>query len=100
MTVQGAMAGIGPIILTAILLGISLGFAIPIGISASRRGMNAVGWGVFAFFTWFTGLIVFLLFAKPKTDDMACSACGQRIPRNHVYCPFCGHRESIELHYQ
>lgn len=93
MTVQGGMAGIGPIILTAILLGISLGFAIPIGISASRRGMNAVGWGALAFFTWLAGLIIFLLFAQPKRDNVICTACGASIPRVHRFCPFCGHQD-------
>lgn len=75
----------------------SLGFAIPTGISAAKRGMNAVGWGILAFLTWLSGLIIFLLFAKPKADEVACAACGERIPRNHMYCPFCGHRETTDL---
>lgn len=77
-----------------IWLAISLGFAIPTGISAAKRGMNSAGWGMLTFFTWVMGLILFLLFAKPKADEVTCAACGEKIPRVHVYCPFCGYRES------
>lgn len=77
----------------AILLTISLGFAIAVGISASKRGMNPVGWGILTFFTWIFGLIIFLLFLNPKVDDVKCAGCGKSIPRNHMYCPFCGYKE-------
>lgn len=87
----------GGLIFIILWLAISLGFAIPTGISASKRGMNPVGWGILTFLTWLSGLIIFLLFAKPKADEVSCEACGQRIPRNHVYCPFCGHQKTTEL---
>lgn len=93
ITGQGSYA---TMILMIIWLAISLGFAIPTGISAAKRGMNSVGWGILTFFTWVTGLILFLLFAKPKADEVKCAVCGEKIPRVHVYCPFCGHRESKE----
>lgn len=83
-------------ILIILWLAGSLGFAIPTGISAAKRGMNPVGWGILTFLTWLSGLIIFLLFAKPKTEEVTCVACGQRIPQIHVYCPFCGHREMME----
>ncbi len=76
-----------------ILLAVSLGFAIPIGISASHRGMNAVGWGILAFFTWIAGLVLFLLHLQPVVTDMPCPFCGHLIPIHHVFCPFCGHRD-------
>ena len=81
------------ILLAVILLVISLGFAIPIGISASRRGMNAIGWAVLAFFTWIVGLLFFLFNIQPVNTDTLCPVCGNWIPMNHVYCPFCGHRD-------
>lgn len=85
--------GIVYIIIVVMLLAISLGFAIPIGICASRRGMNPVGWGVLAFFTWIVGLVLFLLNIQPVMNDMRCPFCGNLIPINHVFCPFCGHRD-------
>ncbi|MGN0474051.1 MAG: hypothetical protein ACI4IJ_03085 [Acutalibacteraceae bacterium] len=84
---------IGLIILFAIWLVISLCFAIPTGISASGRRMNPFGWGALTFFTWVVGLVIFLIYLKPKCDDVKCSACGEMIPRVHVYCPFCGHKD-------
>lgn len=93
MMAQSSGSIIAMFIFMAILLTISLGFAIATGISASKRGMNPVGWGILTFFTWITGLIIFLLFAKPKIDVVKCLSCGKSIPRNHVYCPFCGHKE-------
>lgn len=93
MNAASSVSGIGVIIVFAILLIISLCFAIPTGISASRRKMNPVGWGALTFFTWVLGLVVFLICLKPKCDDVKCVACGQLIPKNHVYCPFCGHKD-------
>ncbi len=84
---------IGLAVFLGILLIISLSFAIPTGISASRRKMNPVGWGALTFFTWLVGLVVFLIFLKPKCDDVKCVACGEWIPKIHVYCPFCGHKD-------
>ena len=81
------------ILLGFLLLAISLGFAIPIGISASHRGMNAIGWAVLAFFTWIVGLVLFLLHLQPVITDMQCPVCGNLIPIQHVFCPFCGHRD-------
>lgn len=85
-----------PIVIIPIVmwLAISLAFAIPIGISASRRKMNQFGWGILAFFTWVIGLVIFLIFINPKCDDVKCSSCGEMIPKNHVYCPFCGHNDN------
>lgn len=81
------------ILLGFLLLAISLGFAIPIGISASHRGMNAIGWAVLAFFTQIAGLVLFLIHIQPMITDTQCPACGILIPNQHVFCPFCGHRD-------
>lgn len=81
------------VFLLAVWLIISLCFAIPTAISASRRGMNPLGWGALTFFTWVVGLIIFLICIKPKCDDVKCPACGGMIPKIHVYCPFCGHKD-------
>lgn len=96
MVAQSNGATTAMFVCMAILLTISLGFAIATGISASKHGMNPVGWGTLTFFTWIIGLTIFLLVLKPKIDDVKCISCGKSIPRNHVYCPFCGNKESEE----
>lgn len=80
------------LLIAVILLAVSLGFAIPIGVSASHRGMNSIGWAALAFFTWIVGLVLFLLNLQPIITDTPCPACGNMIPIDHVFCPFCGHR--------
>ena len=37
--------------------------------------------------------LLFLLCKNPVIDDVVCVKCGNRIPKNHVYCPFCGYKE-------
>lgn len=81
--------------LVAMWLAISLAFAIPVGVSASRRKMNPFGWSILVFFTWAVGLVIFLIFIKPKCDDVKCVSCGEMIPKNHIYCPFCGHSANL-----
>ncbi len=76
-----------------ILLAISLGFAIPVGISASHRGMRPIVWAALAFFTWTIGLVLFLLNIQPIITDAPCPGCGNLIPIHHVFCPFCGYRD-------
>ena len=93
MAVQNDTQWISFAIFAVVMLGISLAFAVPTGVSASKRGMNALGWGALAFFTWLMGLLLFLLCKNPVIDDVVCVKCGSRIPKNHVYCPFCGYKE-------
>lgn len=81
-------------VIAAIWLTISLAFAVPVAVSASRRKMNPFGWGILAFLAWIPGLIMFLIFMRPKFTDVKCTSCGQMIPKNHIYCPFCGHKDN------
>ena len=93
MTSGVGVSFISFLFLAVVMIAISLSFAIPIGISASHREMNAIGWAVIAFFTWVVGLVLFLLNIQPIITDVNCPSCGNRIPKEHVFCPFCGYRD-------
>jgi hypothetical protein len=93
MSIGTGVSTIFFIMIAVILLAVSLGFAVPIGISASHRGMNPIGWAILAFFTWIAGLVLFLLHLQPVISEMQCPVCGNLIPIQHVFCPFCGHRD-------
>lgn len=93
MAVQSDTNFAALLILAAVMAGVSLAFAVPTGVSASKRGMNPLGWGTLAFFTWIVGVVIYLICIKPRRDEVICAACGNSIPRQHVFCPFCGHKD-------
>ncbi|MFQ6083248.1 MAG: zinc ribbon domain-containing protein [Candidatus Aminicenantia bacterium] len=56
---------------------------------AKRRGMNPWLWLLIIIFVpYFIGLIIYLLFRKPKLNR--CTQCGNLLPAEYIHCPQCG----------